>query len=137
YQQGINETVSTALAACCALGFVVIALLPLVEWGFFRVFDVPPADVASTRIALRIVIVNFGLTFPLSLFDGTLWAHQRYDLINIIDIPFLLVRAALTWWVVTRGYGLVGLAVITLGLAVAVGVAKAVFTFRIDPQLRL
>jgi O-antigen/teichoic acid export membrane protein len=136
-QQGVNSTVSTAFGACCALGLIVIALLPLVEWLFFRTFDVPAADVGATRLALRVVIVNFGLTFPLSLFDGTLWAQQRYDLLNMVDIPATLLRAALSWWVVTRGFGLPGLAVLTLAVAVAVGVAKAVMTFRLDRQLRI
>lgn len=133
----VNRTLTTAFVFCCAIAFVVFLLLPLIELCFFRAFDVPAQQVESTRLALRLIVVNLALTFPLSLFDGTLWAHQRFDLLNMVDIPASLTRAAVTLWLVSHGFGLAELAILTLGTATCVGLAKAILSFRINPELRI
>ena len=135
--ESVNDIFSTAFAATCLLGLVVLAAMPLVTTIFFRAFHMSPDIMQSARIALYVIILNLALTFPLSLFDGTLWAHQRFDLLNMVDIPASLARAVLTFWLVLHGYGLVGLATMTLTIATLCGLTKAVLSFRVNRRLRL
>src|SRR4051812_48665707 len=113
-QAGVNAVLSTALAVLCVAGAIAGAAMLAVAPVFFRVVDVAPALVPDARTALLLIGLALALNLPLSLFDATLWAYQRFDLLNAIDIPAALVRAGLTFWLIGRGHGLVALAVINL-----------------------
>jgi O-antigen/teichoic acid export membrane protein len=75
--------------------------------------------------------------FPLNVFEGTLWAFQRFDILNAIDMVFALVRVGLTFALIGRGYGLVALALITLLIALSNAAVKAVLCFLLEPTLRI
>jgi O-antigen/teichoic acid export membrane protein len=133
----VNALLNTALAYLGAVaGLALLATLALLL-AFFHLFAVPPAEAAEVRLALLLVGVNLALTFPLEVFDAVLWACQRFDVLNAVDIPLVLLRAGLTFWLVGTGHGLVALAVITLLCALLAGSAKAVLSFRLAPGLRL
>ena len=136
-REAVNATISTAMALCCASASIVLVVSVGLQFIFFHFFDVPPAMAAETRLALWLICLNLALTFPLSLFDGVLWASGRFDLLNAIDIPAMFARALLSYFVVTRGHGLVGLAIVTISLTVVVGLVKAAVGFRIDPGIRI
>lgn len=136
-RHGINSTVSTGFALCCGVALIVLTAIALANHLFFSAFTIPPEQLQSTRTALYLVMVNLAITFPLSLFDGVLWAHERFDLLNMIDIPAAVLRAGLSCWLVVRGYGLVGLAIMTLTVSVAVGAAKLIVSLRLDRELRI
>jgi O-antigen/teichoic acid export membrane protein len=136
-QPAVNRTLSTALAFLCLAGalalLATLVLLPL----FPRLFATPPEDLGEARLALLLVGLNLALWLPLNVFDATLWAYQRFDLLNGIDIPAALLRALLTFYLIGNGHGLVALAVVNLlSLAGAQGV-KAVVSFWVDRELRL
>ncbi len=133
----VNSTISTAMALCCASALIVLVVSVGLQFLFFHFFDVPPSLAAETRLALWLICFNLALTFPLSLFDGVLWASGRFDLLNAIDIPAMFVRALLSYFVVTRGHGLVGLAILTISLTLVVGLVKAAVGFRVDPEIRI
>jgi O-antigen/teichoic acid export membrane protein len=133
---GVKAVVSTGFAFL-GLGSVLVllgtaAVLPL----FFRLFDVPPEQAGDVRIALVLIGVNLAVIFPCSVFDSTLWAHERFDLLNLVDIPVTVLRVVLTLLLVGGGHGLVALGGITLGLTVAAGLAKGFCSLRIEPNLR-
>jgi O-antigen/teichoic acid export membrane protein len=133
----LNATVSTSLAISSAVGLLVLAATAGVVWIFFGSFDVPAGQVPAVRLALVLVCVNLAVSFPLNIFDGTLWAAQRFDLLNGVDIPATGLRVALTYYAVEEGYGLVGLAVLTLGITLASGLIKVWLSYREDPGLRI
>src|SRR5262249_52885429 len=69
----INRLLSTALAVLCAVGGVAFLGSLVLQWGFLRLFDVPPEQVASVRMALLVVCLTFALSVPGGAFDATLW----------------------------------------------------------------
>ena len=103
---------------------------------FFSLFHVPAEQVSDVRIALLIVGLNLALSFPLSLFDAILWASQRFDVLNAIEIPTVVLRAGLTYLLIGGPNSLVTLALITLLSTVCATVPKAVFCLRADHSLR-
>ena len=86
-REAVNSTISTAMALCCISALLVLFMSVGLQFIFFHFFDVPPSLAAETRLALWLICINLALTFPLSLFDGVLWASGRFDLLNAIDIP--------------------------------------------------
>jgi O-antigen/teichoic acid export membrane protein len=136
-QEAVNQTVSSACAVLLGTGVVailgVLALLP----AFFWLFDVPAGQVDTARWALVIIAINLGLSFLTNAFDATLWGLQRFDLLNLVDIPATLTRAGLTLLLVGHNSGLVTLALVTLGVTVGCGLSKAALSFRACRGLHL
>ncbi|MGE5611973.1 MAG: lipopolysaccharide biosynthesis protein [Bacillota bacterium] len=136
-RQGLNETLNTALAILCAGGGVALLGTLGVILVFFRIFEVPPDQVANVRTALLLIGVTLVLWLPLSLFDAVLWAYQRFDLINAVGIVSAVVRVATTFYFIGRGYGLVALSIINLLTLAFPQALKGVLAFWHDRQLRL
>lgn len=132
----VRATLSTALGILSVVAFLTVVGTGLLLSLFFHLFDVPPDRAADVHCALLVVGINLALTFPLSLFDATLWAFQRFDLINAIDIAAIVLRTGLTFLLVADQDALDTLAWLTLLVTVAGGAAKALATFRLDPSLR-
>ena len=80
-----NQTFNSALAILCGLGG--ITLPGAAVFVFDRLFEVHPDQIRDAKLALALVGVNLALSFPLQIFDGSLWAAQRFDLLNAVDIP--------------------------------------------------
>jgi O-antigen/teichoic acid export membrane protein len=134
---GVNGILSTAVFYLCSVA--VLSLLATVGamFVFFVLIDVQPDQADAARFALLLVGLNFALALPLQSFDGVLWAYQRFDLQNGVDIPTVLARAGLTYWLVSAGHGLVALAAITLLTSFAGLAAKALLALRVEPGLRV
>jgi O-antigen/teichoic acid export membrane protein len=135
-QKGVNATLSTALIILSALAVLVLVATAVLLTVFFRIFTVSPDQVSAVRWAIIIVGVNLAVAFSLHVFDGVLWACQRFDILNGVDIVTTLLRVAATLLLVKPTNGLVVLALITLGSTVLADGLKIFFSFRQDPRLR-
>jgi len=135
--EATNRTLSSAFAILGSLG-ILIVLATLIAAGLFdRIFQ-PPVDlIDDARLALLIVGLNLAITFPLQVFDGNLWAAQRFDILNLVDIPMTIARVALTFAVVRDASDIVLLATLTLLITAGSGAIKAAVSFRQDPSLRI
>lgn len=133
---GANRVLSTSLALLLGVAVITAAATIAVLAVFFRIIEVAPLQIDAVRAALLIVGLNLALSFPLGIFSGVLWAHERFDLQNRIDMPVVVTRAVLSVWWVEAGGGLVALAVITLATSLGQGVVKAWFCWRVEPRMR-
>jgi O-antigen/teichoic acid export membrane protein len=133
----LDATVSCAVAMLGAVGGVAAGLLAATGPLLLRLFEVPPDQAESARLALLLVAANLGASLVANAFDATLWGYQRFDRLNAIDIPVTMLRAGATFLVIGTGGGLVALGVITLAATAAGGGAKAVAAFAHDRGLRV
>jgi len=144
-QEGVNRTLSTALAFLVGIA----ALTTLVSVGLFSTLTQSPqllgdwvrelsaGELQDTRLALLIMGVGYAVNFPMMTFNGVLYATQRIDLQNAIGVSQTLLRAGLTVWVLGRGFGIVGIASVTV-LCLALGWITAMFfAYRVIPGLTL
>jgi len=136
-RQGMNSTLSTALAILTGAGLLALIGTLGVMVLFFKIFNVPPEQVADVRLSLLLVGLNLMVWLPLNTFNATLWACQRFDLINITDICSVSTRVALTFYFVSHGYGLVALGLINLITLSGGQAIKGIIALRIDPGLRI
>lgn len=133
----VNATLNTALAILAGIGLLTLVGSVALTAVYFRLFDVPAEQVAAVRICLLLTGVTLGISFVLNAFDAALWAVQRFDVVNAIDIPISVLRAVLTFVLVQDSSDLVALAVLTLVTALSAGLAKMVLCFRLLPALRV
>jgi O-antigen/teichoic acid export membrane protein len=136
-QQRVNQSLSTGLAYLSAAAALVLLATIMMPFLFFHLVEVPVADADDVRLAVVLMGINLTLALPLSVFDATLWAFQRFDLLNAIDIPTTIVRTVLTFVLVDRGFGLPSLGAITLLCTLASTALKAWFSFRVNRDLRI
>ncbi len=136
-QRQMNVTLSTAVTILTGVAVLTLLATLLVLLVFFHLFDVPEVYVGAARLAIIIIGINLAITFPVSVFDGVLWGHERFDLLNAADIPVSLLRLVLTVWLVQGPNDIVTLAWITLLTTAGNELAKVVMSFRINPGLRL
>jgi O-antigen/teichoic acid export membrane protein len=129
----VTAVFRSGLVMSTAAGVMVLILGFGLERAFVRVFDIPPEVGPEITTAFWLVLANLALSLPLSLFDAVLWGAQRFDRLSQIGIPAALLRLIVSWWVVQRGFGLVGLAASTLSLTLMVGAARAIVARRIEP----
>jgi len=109
-----NRVINTALILYTSLGLVVLlASFAIAALGVDRVMD--NADQVSL---VQILIIVSGLTlaleFPAKSFPGVISAYLRYDVIAVIRLSKTILDAMLIYIFLSRGYGLVSMAVITL-----------------------
>jgi O-antigen/teichoic acid export membrane protein len=149
----VNRTLSTAMA----LMLVVTLLAGVVTWfagthlpDWYRAakelqqaaggetaaaVDVSAIDPDTLRTVVWLMGSCFALGFPMALYGTVLYSVQRLAIQNAIGIGQVLVRAALTWWALTRGHGLVGLACVAVGCTVAGWIASIIAAYRVLPTL--
>lgn len=132
---GINRIFSTAVVmlGVCAIGVALVAwFIPL---AFLAVFTVPPQDAASVGWALRLMALASAVHFIAAPFTCLLWGYERMDLINIIEVPLVLLRLALLMMFVGIGSPLWIIAACTLFTGSLSAVTMAYASFQVEPWL--
>jgi O-antigen/teichoic acid export membrane protein len=133
--EGALAILSTALVLLGSVGVLTVVGTAGVILAFPYLFSVPADQAAAVPLVLFLVGLNLAVTFPSYVFDGTLWALQRFDLLNAVAIPVQAARVALTLYLVPLGGGLAALALIILGTTLAGTSAKALICRRLVPGL--
>jgi O-antigen/teichoic acid export membrane protein len=147
-QKLVNRTLSTAMALL--LGVAAIALVVtwfagdrLPDWirsiNDMRVASGDKAldlgDAVKSPDELRSVVwimgAGFALSLPMALYTTVLYSVQRIGLQNAIGITQVLLRAALTVWVLNAGHGLVGLACVVIGCNLVVWLPSIFVAYRV------
>jgi len=96
-----------------------------------RIFHIPPAFYSTARWLLLIVGTSVALGFPFGVFGGMLEGLQKFYVLNWTNIIFSsLLRVVLIVFYLNRGYGLLTVALITVGLPFIGSIARAVVALR-------
>ena len=94
---GANSTLNSALAMFVSVAALILVATTVAVLMFDRILDIPADQLSNAQIALGIVGLNLALSFPLQIFDGYLWAAQRFDILNLVDIPAAALRVLMTF----------------------------------------
>ncbi len=114
-----REEANAVFNTCLALFFVaalltVIAALVIV-WLTPHFMD-KTSDVRIFRIVTMVIAVTMAISFPVRAFTGFLYAHIRYDVVNIIELIKALIRTGLIVFFLSRGHGIIALALISFAV---------------------
>lgn len=131
----VGEAMSTAVAILAGLGGLAFAVMAVGSVWFVDRLHAPAEMTAEAAVCMRLIGVSVFLTLTLSPFDAALWAYQRFDRLNLVNIPTTVVRSVLLVVVARAGGGLVELALVTLGSVAASVAVKGVLAVRNDPAL--
>jgi O-antigen/teichoic acid export membrane protein len=134
---GVNIIFNTGMALLGGGAVLVLLATAGVQLIFFDLFAVRPEAQPDVRLAVWLIGINLALIFPFNAFEAVLWGHERFDLLNRVDIPCVILRSALTIWLVGHGpENLVTLAVIIVAITILRGAGLAFCAFRVQHGLR-
>ncbi|MBZ0333684.1 lipopolysaccharide biosynthesis protein [Marinobacter sp. AL4B] len=107
-----NVTINTALAIYIAIALVIILVSIAASFASRGYID-NEADKDIIQWLVLIIGVSVALEFPFNALAGVANAKLRFHHVALVRIVMTLLGAALTWWFISNGYGIVALAVIT------------------------
>ncbi|MBN2070327.1 MAG: polysaccharide biosynthesis C-terminal domain-containing protein [Candidatus Krumholzibacteriota bacterium] len=113
--EDINRIFNTSLFLFF-MGSLLIVLVSLVIIWLCPRFVHDPGNINIFRKVILLIGLDVAFSFSVRAFIGFLGSNIRHDVIEGIDIIKLLVRTALIVIFLKRGYGIVSLAVITVGV---------------------
>jgi O-antigen/teichoic acid export membrane protein len=132
---GINVVISTTTILLLAVGAAVLVLTFFIQFPFFWLFDVSDAQKPDIAKTLLVMGVGSALYFPPLAAYGMLWGYERFDAINLVEIPTVLVRTGLTLWLINSHSPLVNLAYIVVGVSIAGYAARIAMCWWVEPRL--
>ena len=123
-EENVNRTISNAIAMLGLAGALGFLGTVIANFGF-GLFNVDPNFQTDARIALLIAGVNISIALPMSVFNAVLFSLERFDVVTGITIVGALMRFTLVILVLSRGHGLIALALVTLVASTAEYVSAA------------
>jgi O-antigen/teichoic acid export membrane protein len=129
----VNRLISTSLFTYTCIGALSM-LLTLIGCAYVdRVFHIAPDFQSTARWLLLLVGGSVALGFPLGVFGGMLEGLQQFYILSWTNIVSTLVRVVLIVFFLNHGYGLLTVAVITVGLPLVASVVRGMVALRALP----
>src|SRR5713226_3222596 len=132
-REKLTQFVNTALFTYTGIGVASMVLTALLSSSVEHFFKIPPEMHSQARLLLLMVGASVSLGFPLGVFGGMLEGLQRFYILNWTNIGATLARAALIVYFLNRGYGLLTVALITVGLPIISSMLRGIIVFRLCP----
>ena len=132
----INRIVSTSFFIFLIAGIIALCL----SIGGSLITDVFIYDTVEAKIfTVMMIIVGLSISsqFPMRALGGVATAMARYDAIAYIDIFKIIIRTTLIVYLISSGYGLIALAVITFIAETIGNIIQCIVTFRIASFLTI
>jgi O-antigen/teichoic acid export membrane protein len=112
-RESLSQVINTSLFAYGGIGALALLLTVAGAFGIDFLFKIPPQFHSTARWLFLMVGASVALGFPIGVFGGALEGLQRFYLINLMQVSATLARAGFIVWALSRGHGLIALAVIT------------------------
>jgi len=132
----VNVVFNTSLFLFVAAGILTIIISAVIA-GVTTWFVHNPLDIRVFRIIILAVGLTMAFSFPARAFEGVLFAHVRFYVMSITDMVKILIRTALLVYFLGRGYGIITVAIISLGSELLYNVAISAIVIRRFPELRI
>ncbi|HEV2117522.1 MAG TPA: flippase [Terriglobales bacterium] len=137
HHQESNETVSGAMWLRVWLSGAVILTSIGFAAGFHRLFHVAPEAEASARLVILLTAAAIAINLSFGVFAGVLAALHRFDWLSGITMAQTTFRAVGMVVLLSRGHGIIALAIWEVCTALLTRSLQVITAFRIYPQLRL
>ncbi len=93
------------------VGFIILVIL---AWGGISILKIDPNYKKIIQLVLLIMGIDMLMVFPGTVFQGVLTGMQLFYITNSISIIILLFKTCIVYLVISKGGGIIGLALISL-----------------------
>jgi O-antigen/teichoic acid export membrane protein len=132
----LSRIASTSLVIYSAIG-ATVAIIGCVAATFVGHVLESEEERSALRIVILLVSAEFSLSMPARAFGGLLSGALRYDLLTAVTMARRIVGASLKVAALMNGWGIVGLAVVTLVVGTGSYLATAILAVREYPQVKI
>lgn len=132
-----DKLVLTAFSLYSLLAVAVLLVSLPVTWVFPYLFDFAEQKVTAVRWAVFLTGAAVAIRLQAQVFVAAIKAHNRFDIANVISVVSQVIDACLTIWVVWSGFGLIGMALVLVGVTALSRLAEVYFALRLMPGLKL
>lgn len=129
----VSGLINTALFTYSCVGAFCLIITVVGSLYVERIFHVSPGLQTAARWLLLMVGASVAVGFPLGMFGGVLEGLQKFYILNWTTIVSSLLRVLLIVFYLSRGYGLLTLALITVGLPFLASIVRATVALRSIP----
>ena len=133
----MNRYINTGLALLAPAGLLSVLVGAGLAYFLEPLFHIPKEDLNAAQFACVLMALTTGVTFATAIFSSILTAHQRFDSLNVVKTGSIVVRSALTVWLLMGGHGIVALAVLSLAMAGVSGLGFLALARRQCPGWRI
>ena len=117
----LNRVLGTAFVIYGGVALLTLGGVALCVWGIPHWLDLAPEFWHDTRWAIGLIGLTIAQTFLFNVFNGIVTGLRRWDIGNAIGIVWNLLRAAAIVLLLSRGYGIIALAAVQLGMSFLAG----------------
>lgn len=122
----LNEIVRIAIQAYFPIFVAAVLLAAVGSWAFPHYVSVEAVSPTEMSLVFFLTCMTIAQGFLFNVFTGVLNGIQRFDIGNYLGMTFGLLRAGLTVLALSNGYGIVGLAIIQLGISLAMSLCYVI-----------
>ena len=120
----LNRVLSTSLVIYGLITSIAILATSVGVLGLPHWFNLAPEFWKDSRIVVAFTGLTIAQTFFFNVFNGIVIGLRRWELTNAIGVGLNLLRAALIVYFLQSGYGIVAVAAVQFGVAVAGGLVN-------------
>jgi O-antigen/teichoic acid export membrane protein len=131
-----SRVIATAIWLRLGIGLVILLLSVALAAVFPLLFGIPRALFPTVRLAIVLSALGIAMSLAFGITGAILSALHRFDLLSSVTIARVLLRAGGIVWLLSRGHGLVAMALWELSVALLVGLAQSWICLREYPGLR-
>lgn len=132
----VNRVFNTCLVLFLLVGLLTLMITALIH-AATPYFVKDPADLNVFRLIIVLIGIEVSVSFFTRVFEGMLFAHVRFDILNSLVIAKLILKTLLIVFFLGRGFGLVALAAISLGTTALMSVVLVIAVLRLCPSLKI
>ena len=134
---GVNRTITTALVVMLVVAGLILAASFVLAAIAGVIFGVSPEHEQAVVLTLIIMALNVAWTLGTAVLGVATYATRRFDIANVIGISERLISAGLIYWTLSRGHGIVGVAISVSVAGFLSGLVRVWLAFRLMPGLRI
>lgn len=129
--RSLNHVLSASLIIYSAITLLALAATGVAVWGMPFWFNLEPEFWRDARVAMLFTGLTIAQTFFFNVFNGVVIGLKRWEIANAIGIVLNLVSAGLIVVFLLRGHGIVAVAAIGFGKALAGGLVNVLLASRL------
>ena len=122
----LNGTYLTVFSLICVATWIIGGFIVVGADAFFAT-SLSATELELTKKLLVVLVFRAGITFPLSVFSSYISLYERFVFLQVVNILRAICSPLISILVLTRGYGSVGMVVVTTAIGLAAEMAQFVF----------
>lgn len=122
-KEELASVVHAAVSLYAIIGALVILAVGVMTAALPYVFNIPADSITAARITLMMVGLTIAQGFVFNVYVGVLMGLQKFYLVDRLGVFFAVARAGLIVLTLSAGYGIVGLALVTVLITLAGNIA--------------